>query len=117
MTDAAQPEKKKTILGISENLEALVAYLFGWVSGLIFFLLEKENAFVRFHALQSLVTFLGLAIVGFVAVFIPFLGALIAILLWPLGFVLWVVLMVKAYQGQRFKLPVVGDFCEKQLAR
>ncbi|MCM8774863.1 MAG: DUF4870 domain-containing protein [Candidatus Omnitrophica bacterium] len=110
-------DQKKTILGISENLEALIAYAVGWVSGLVFLLLEKDNSFVRFHALQSLVTFLALTIVGAVAVMIPVLGILAAVLLWPLGLVLWIILMIKAYQGEKFKLPKIGDFCEKQLAK
>ncbi|HNX68737.1 MAG TPA: DUF4870 domain-containing protein [Candidatus Omnitrophota bacterium] len=110
-------EKPKTILGITENLEALLCYAVGWVTGLVFLLLEKENAFVRFHALQSLVTFLGLFIISFVLGIVPILGMLINMILWPLGLVLWIVLMVKAYKGERYKLPMVGDFVEEQLAK
>ena len=65
--------------------------------------------------MQSLATFLGLFIVSLVLGFIPFLGILINLLIWPLSVVLWIVLMVKAYKGERYKLPVVGDFVEKQL--
>lgn len=108
-------ENKNTVFGITENLEALLCYVFGWVTGLIFLLVEQKNAFVRFHALQSLVTFLGLFIILFVAGFIPVLGILLNMLLSLLGLVLWIVLMVKAYKGERFKLPVVGDFVEQQL--
>ncbi len=112
MTDE---NKKKTVLGITENLEALLCYSVGWVSGLVFLLLEKDSQYVRFHALQSLATFLGLTIAGAVVSVIPVLGVLIAVLLWPLSVVLWIVLMVKAYQGEKFKLPQIGDFVEKQL--
>lgn len=111
----ADEERKKTVLGITENLEALLCYAIGWVSGLVFLLLEKESQFVRFHALQSLVTFLGVTIFGALVSVIPILGVLIAVLLWPLSVVLWIVLMVKAYQGEKFKLPKIGDFVEKQL--
>jgi uncharacterized membrane protein len=111
-------ENKKTILGISENLEGLIAYAAGWVSGLVLLLLEKENQFVRFHALQSLVTFLGLTIVSaVVSIVIPVLGLMISGLLWLAGLALWILLMIKAYQGEKYKLPKIGDFCEQQLAK
>ena len=60
MTD----ENKNTALGMTENLEALLCYALGWVTGLTFLLLEQKNTFVRFHAMQSLVTFLGLFIIS-----------------------------------------------------
>ena len=108
-------ENKGTVLGVTENIEALLCYALGWVTGLVFLLLEQKNAFVRFHAMQSLATFLGLFIISMVLGFVPVLGILVNILIWPLSVVLWIVLMVKAYKGERFKLPVVGDFVEKQL--
>ena len=110
-------ENKDTVLGVTENLEGLFCYVLGWVTGLIFLLLEQKNAFVRFHALQSLVTFLALFILSVVIGFIPVLGILVGLVLWPLGVVLWIVLMVKAYKGERYKLPVIGDFVEKQLGK
>ncbi|MFH0985594.1 MAG: DUF4870 domain-containing protein [Candidatus Omnitrophota bacterium] len=110
-------ENKNTVLGVTENLEGLLCYALGWVSGLIFLLVEQKNAFVRFHAMQSLVTFLALFVVSLVIGFIPVLGVLVSLLLWPLGLVLWIVLMVKAYKGERYKLPVVGDFVEQQLSK
>lgn len=113
MTD----ENKNTVLGVTENIEALLCYALGWVTGLVFLLVEQKNAFVRFHAFQSLVTFLALFILSAVIGFVPVLGVLVGLLLWPLGLVLWIVLMVKAYKGERYKLPVVGDFVEQQLGK
>jgi uncharacterized membrane protein len=110
-------ENKNTVLGVAENLEGLLCYALGWVTGLVFLLLEQKNAFVRFHAMQSLVTFLGLFIITLVVGFIPVLGLLVNLLVWPLSVVLWIVLMVKAYKGERYKLPVVGDFVEQQLSK
>ena len=110
-------ENKKTVLGITENLEALLCYALGWVSGLIFLLVEKDNAYVRFHALQSLVTFGVLHIASFVILIIPILGVLLSFLIGILCIVLWIVMMVKAYKGERYKLPVVGDFVEQQLGK
>ena len=91
------------------NLNAALTYFLGWVTGLVFLLSEKEDDFIRFHAAQSLIAFGGLTVVFF----IPVLGQLLSLVLWPLSLVLWVLLMVKAYQGERFKLPVVGDFAEQ----
>lgn len=110
-------ENKKTVLGVTENLEALICYALGWVTGLVFLFLEKNNEYVRFHALQSLVTFGALRAASFVLVFIPILGWLVAFCLSILSLVLWVFLMVKAYSGERYKLPVVGDFVEQQMAK
>lgn len=108
-------ENKNTVTGLTENLEAMLCYVLFWITGLIFLLLETKNAFVRFHALQSLVTFLGLLIISVVVGMIPILGILLNLLLYPLGIVLWIILMIKSYKGERFKLPVVGDFVEQQL--
>ena len=109
-------EKPKTVLGVKENLEALLCYAVGWVTGLIFLLLEKDNAFVRFHALQSLVAFGALHIVASVIWIIPILGGIISVLISIGMFVLWIVMLIKAYKGERYKLPVAGDFVEQQLA-
>ena len=110
-------ENKNTVLGVTENLEGLLCYALGWVTGLVFLLVEQKNMFVRFHALQSLVTFLALFIITAVIGFIPVLGILAGLIFWPLGVVLWIVLMIKAYKGERYKLPVIGDFVEKQLGK
>lgn len=110
-------ENRKTILGITENLEALLCYVLGWISGLIFLFIEKDNAYVRFHALQSLVTFGVLHGASFVILVIPVLGALLSFLIGIVSAVLWIVTMVKSYKGERYKLPVVGDFVEQQLAK
>ena len=110
-------EKRKTVLGVTENLEALLCYAVGWVTGLAFLFLEKDNAYVRFHALQALVTFGVLHVASFVLMFIPFLGWLVAFLAGLLSLFLWIFMMVKAYKGEKYKLPIVGDFVEQQLGK
>jgi len=105
--------KRKTSLGIPENIEGLLAYLFGWLTGIIFYLLERKSKFVRFHAMQSLITFLALTLISFFLTLIPFVGWMLGILVDLLSFILWIVLMIKAYQGEKFKLPVVGEIAEK----
>jgi uncharacterized membrane protein len=109
-------EKKdlgKTSTGMEANVAALLCYVLGLVTGLIFYLIEKENKFVRFHAMQSMVVFGGLFVISVVAGVIPGLGLIISPIIFILQFILWIVLMVKAYQGEKFKLPVAGDIAEK----
>ena len=115
----------KSSTGMQPNVAGLLCYVLGWITGLIFFLIEKENKFVRFHAAQSLVVFGALTVLQ-IALGI-FSGILVAIhlyvlvpvftLLYPLiglvGLVLWILLMVKAFQGEMFKLPIAGDIAEK----
>lgn len=106
-----------TVLGIDQNLEALLCYALGWITGIVFLFLEKENEYVRFHAMQSLVTFLALFIITMVIGSIPILGWLISFLVSILGLIIWVMLMIKAYQGEFYKLPYIGDFAEEQLSK
>lgn len=108
------PGAERSSLGLDPNLSGLLAYLAGFVSAVVLLVLEKENRSVRFHAYQSLATFGGLFVLSLVVGLIPFVGWLIALLLSPVSLILWIVLMVKAYQGERFKLPVVGDWAEEQ---
>ncbi|MGM8211173.1 DUF4870 domain-containing protein [Virgibacillus sp. W0430] len=105
----------KASSGLDENIAGLLCYLVGFVTGIIFLLIEKENRFVRFHALQSIITFAGIFILSFVLTALPVIGWIIGILLSPLSVILWIILMVKAYQGKMFKLPIAGNIAEKQL--
>ena len=122
----------KSSTGLDENIAALLTYIFGWVSGLIFFLIEKDSKLVRFHAMQSIL-FNVLVIVLLIVFWIVFgilfvilaqisdaLGGLAGIL----GFLLWLVFaivlfgavilcMVRAYQRKFFKLPIIGNMAEK----
>lgn len=108
-------EENSSSLNIKENTAGLLAYLFGWVSGLILFLMEKKSAFVRFHALQSLILFGGLSVAGIILRWIPFIGGILAAILGLATFAAWIVGMLKAYQGEMFKFPVVGDIAENQI--
>ncbi len=106
-------KNSKTMLDLDENVEGALCYALGFVSGVIFLLLEKENKFVRFHAMQSVIVFLSL----FIITAIPLIGWLMSIFIVPLGIALWLILIYKAYQGEKFKLPVIGDFAEKQVKK
>ncbi len=97
----------------NENVMGAVAYLLGFITGIVLLVVEKKSKFVRFHAMQSIVVFGAVFVAQWVISLIPYLGILISGLLSLLGVVLWIVLMVKAYQGEMFKLPWAGDIAEK----
>ena len=114
---------KRSIFGLSENVAAALSYLFGPISGIIALILERENKFVRFHALQSTLWFLLLYIVGWVVSFIagifgaiPVIGTLfglpLSVIVWAVGaltLVTRLILMWKAFTGKECKIPMIGD--------
>jgi len=103
---------EETSSGLKENLAGLLCYALGIITGLFFFLTEKKNKFVRFHSLQAIlfsaVWLILQAAIGVVFSFIPFLFKFLLPLINLVGVIFWVVLMVKAYQGKYFLLPVLG---------
>ena len=97
--------------GLTENVAGLLCYLFSWVSGLIFFLIDKRPA-VRFNAMQSII--LGVAYFIIVSILsFSFVGFSLVWILWLAFIVLSILLMVRAYQGNSWKLPVIGDLAQK----
>ena len=108
-------EKKevKSVTGLPRNTNAALCYLAGWVTGLIFLLIEKKDEFVRFHAMQSIVTFGVLTVLAMV----PVIGWVLSPFVMILSLILWLVLIVKAYQGEKFALPYIGEFAKKQLEK
>ncbi|OGW82387.1 MAG: hypothetical protein A3C47_02375 [Omnitrophica bacterium RIFCSPHIGHO2_02_FULL_51_18] len=102
----------KSSTGMEPNVAALLSYLVGFITGIIFYVIEKENKFVKFHAMQSILVFGFLFALGVVLAFIPVVGWPLLPVVYLVQLVLWIVLMVKAYQGEYFKLPVIGDMAE-----
>jgi uncharacterized membrane protein len=103
---------------LESNIAGLLCYVVGWITGLIFFLIEEKDEFVRFHAVQSMIVFGAWSVIAIVLdnilYAISHTGGEVFSSLWSvLAFVLWIVLMIKAYQGKRFKLPVSGELAEK----
>jgi len=100
--------------GMQPNLAALLSYLLGFITGILFyFFLEKENKFVRFHAMQSIIVSAAFFVAQIILGMIPVLGWVLSFLIGIGGFILWIILMIKAYQGEYFKLPYAGDIAEK----
>jgi len=102
--------------GIQENVAALLCYVFGWVTGIVFLLVDSRP-FVKFHAAQSIVVFGGLTIIRVGLVFVhgitgAFFGWGLVSLLGLVGFVLWILLMIKGYQHQMFRVPIAADIAD-----
>jgi uncharacterized membrane protein len=112
--------------GLAENIAGLLCYALGWVSGLIFFFIDKRP-FVRFHAAQSIVVFGGLHIILILIghfVGFGFFGGFgwggswgLFVLLYELvnlvAFILWILLMVKAAQHEKFRVPIAAEFADQ----
>jgi len=124
---AQAPAAGTTQTGLTENVAGLLCYVLGWITGLVFYFIDKRP-YVRFHAAQSIVVFGALHILeivlgmvfgfglfgGLAGGMIGFgLGTLIYMLIGLATFVLWILLMIKAYQGERFRVPIAADFAEK----
>ena len=132
MQNPSPVQTAKSSTGLDENIASLLSYVFGWVSGLIFFLIEKDSRLVRFHAMQSILLNAAALVVGIVlwiawailaiifsqvsdvlASLVSFVLGLL-ILVFYIGLLIAVVFcLIKAYQKQYFKLPVIGNFAEK----
>lgn len=113
-----EPQQSNSSLGVSQNFAGALAYVLGWVSGFVILIVEKDSAYVRFHAVQSIVVFVPLSVIGIVAGFtlvIPVIGTLIVTLMPIATLALWVILMVTALQGKKIKLPYISEFAENQL--
>jgi uncharacterized membrane protein len=110
--------------GLEENVAALISYIFGWLTGLIFLLIDKRP-FVKFHGAQSIAfniaiipCWIGLWIVWFIIAHVPIIGFL-GLVIFPIFglavFATWIFLMFKAYNHEMFKLPIIGDIVEKMV--
>jgi uncharacterized membrane protein len=98
--------------GLEPNVAGLLCYLGFWVTGIVFLVIEQKNRFVRFHALQSIVTFGALAVIGAVLGLIPYVGRFFGSMIGIISIVLWIILMVKAHQGELFRVPLAGQVAE-----
>jgi len=118
----APPPPPMASSGMQENMASALCYALGFITGILFLVLDpyKNNRNIRFHAWQSIFFSAGYAILSIVIgmFFFTMWSFGMFWMLWMLVrlafLVLWIVLMVKAYNNQRFKLPLIGDLAEKQ---
>jgi len=124
---AAGPAPVAQSAGLEENLACALCYVLGLLTGILFLVLApyNQNRLIRFHAFQSIflniawiAIYIVLSIVSVALFSIPFLGAMLSIVLHLaafLGFfILWLMLMYKAYNRERWVLPFIGPLAEKQ---
>lgn len=106
----------------------MLAYLAWWVTGILFYIIERDNKFVRFHAAQSIVAFgaiaiamAGLGLGSFIVLFLSTTGfqlmQWLAFVVGTGGMIVWAICLFKAFSGEYFKLPLVGDFAERMAER
>lgn len=107
-------ENEKSSTGLDENVAGFLCYLLGFITGIVFLVVEKNSSFVKFHAMQSTITFLGLFVIMGVLSFIPIVNLLI-VPIWILSLIVWLILMVKALRGERYSLPIVGKMAEEKV--
>jgi len=93
---------------------AAVAYILTWLTGLIIYLVaDKNDKYARYHAVQAIVFGVAVMVIGFVLGFIPIIGWILSPIYWLLVLIAIIVFAVKAYKGEKFKLPIAGDIAEK----
>jgi len=107
-------EKQKSSTGLDENVAGFLCYLFGFITGIVFLVVEKKSSFVKFHAMQSIITFLSLFVISLIIGMIPIIGLLVYPI-WILSLILWLLLMIKALRGERYSLPIVGKMAEEKV--
>jgi uncharacterized membrane protein len=130
------PPSSSPLGGMDPKIAAAISYI--WIVGLIFYLMEKENKFVRFHAMQSILFGIANTVIMIVLVIVATvltvafgiggamvgggIGTLVSLFVWLIWLLFWVICMVmfvglifaavKAYQGQKFKLPIIGNMAD-----
>ena len=123
---AAKPEAESST-GMSANVAGLLCYVATWITGIVFVVMEKKSTFVKFHAWQSIMTFGALTVVQIILSIIgtiawaasPFGGLwrfanVLGVIVWVIMVGLWIALMLLAYQGKMWKVPLAGNWAEKQ---
>jgi len=102
-------QQNTTGTGLQDNVAGLLCYLFWWVSGIVFLILEPKNKFIKFHAVQSIIVFGAIFVLCMIFIWVPVLSWLI----WVLALIPWVLLMYQAYQGKKYMVPIAGVYAEK----
>ncbi len=106
----------------NRNLVAALSYLLGFITGIVILLVEKDDKFIRFHAMQSTLIFASYFILNILISLIlkpvDFLGIISTVVstgLTLLAVIVWIISIIKAYQGQVFKWPILGEIAERNV--
>ena len=114
MAQGPRPSGTTSTGGLESNVAGALAYL--WIVAIIWLVLEPYNKdrFIRFHSFQAIAFGIVAFVVSFILGLIPILGWIVGVLWSILVLILWLVCIFKAFNKEMFKLPVIGDFAEKQ---
>jgi uncharacterized membrane protein len=123
---AAAPEAESST-GLSANVAGLLCYVAGWITGIVFIVLEKKSIFVKFHAWQSIITF---GVLSVIQIILSSIGAatfsfspgwwflhVLGIIVWVITGIMWIILIIQAGSGKMWKVPWAGDWAEKQISK
>jgi uncharacterized membrane protein len=102
-------EQKPAGTGLSDNVAGALCYVLWWITGIIFLILEPNNKTIRFHAFRSIIVFGAITILQVIFFWVPVLNWLI----WAAGIILWIVLIVMAYQNREIKIPIADELARK----
>jgi uncharacterized membrane protein len=128
MSDVQQPpaQNPPASSGLAPNVAGALAYVLGPLTGVLFLVIEKENRFVRFHAAQSIVVGIALIILDIALTILSTILAVVPVIGWLIGillslvlgfgsFILWLVLMYRAYQGREWEVPLAGPQARRMI--
>jgi uncharacterized membrane protein len=104
----------ETQTGLKENVACLLCYVLGWISGIVFLIIEPNNKTIKYHAYQSILVFATITAASMIFDWIPYVGYYF--FRWAIGltaFILWLVLMISAYQEKKIKISIAGQYAEK----
>lgn len=101
--------------GISDPIAGLLCYILGWITGLIFLIVERRSRFVRFHAAQSVIVFSAITVLGIIVPQISYIGGILYALLSAVSFIIWLFMMITAAQGKTIRIPVVAELADQLL--
>ena len=116
-SEAAAKSEAESSTGLSANVAGLLCYVAGWITGIVFIVLEKKSIFVKFHAWQSIMTFGVLTVAYLILMWIPVIGWILSILIWIAMGILWIILLIQAGTGKMWKVPWAGNWAEKQASK
>ncbi|MCG3087477.1 DUF4870 domain-containing protein [Sporosarcina cyprini] len=115
LEQAPVPAEKteKTTIGLTPNVGGMLSYIF--IIGIVFLFIEKESRFIRYHAFQSLFLAVAVFLINIVLGFLPIIGLIFSFLISLLAFAIMIFMMYQAYNGNYYKLPIIGEMAEKQV--
>jgi len=125
-TEAATKPETESSTGMSANVAGLLCYVAGWITGIVFVVLEKKSKFVKFHAWQSIMVFGVLTVVQIILSILSAIAVssfsfglwqfahILGVIVWVITAGLWIALVILAAQGKMWKVPGAGNWAEKQ---